>query len=129
LVGRAFISDYPLRYIEHTKRDSIRKITTYDYRDLMGDHPLVPIQQSDDTDSELEEGSLYLVDTNQKLYLLRPLFSRLQCPECGLWATFFLDKYDKSENSVLLKSLEHGHTAKDKDPSSVFLFKRWGFLE
>ena len=122
-----FASEYPLRYIEDTKRDSIKKVTNYSYRDLMGDHPLVPIKTAQTTDPELEASSLYLVDRDGKLYLLRPLLSRRQCPECGTWATFYLDSYKKSGDTVLLKSMEHGHSA--LDPSVAPIFRDWGVLK
>jgi hypothetical protein len=127
LKSAEFVSEYPLRYIEDTKRDSIKKVTNYSYRDLMGDHPLVPIKTAQTTDPELEASSLYLVDRDGKLYLLRPLLSRRQCPECGTWATFYLDSYKKSGDSVLLKSMEHGHSA--LDPSVAPIFRDWGVLK
>ena len=127
LKSAEFVSEYPLRYVEDTKRDSIKKVTTYSYRDLMGDHPLVPIKTAQTTEPELEAGSLYLVDRDGKLYLLRPLLSRRQCPECGTWATFYLDSYKKSGDTVHLKSMEHGHIA--LDPSVAPIFRDWGVLK
>ncbi|MGB3201259.1 MAG: hypothetical protein WBA99_10170, partial [Nodosilinea sp.] len=100
---------------------------TYSYRDLMGDHPLVPIKTAQTTEPELEAGSLYLVDRDGKLYLLRPLLSRRQCPECGTWATFYIDAYKKNSDTVNLKSMEHGHIA--PDPSVAPIFRDWGVLK
>lgn len=126
LKSAEFVSEYPLRYIEETKRDSIKKVTSYSYRDLMGDHPLVPIQTGQTSEPELEAGSLYLVDRDEKLYLLRPLLSRRQCPVCGVWATFYLDSYRKNGDITILKSMEHGHTAEDAEVTSIF--KDWSIL-
>ena len=114
------LSEYSLIYIESTQRDVFKKTTEFSYRKLMGDHPLVPVQQDETAEVEVESKSLYLRDRDKKLHLLRPLLSRRECPECGSWATFYLDSYEKKGDYSLLKSMEHGHTAKDKNISSVF---------
>ena len=104
-----FLAEYPLRYIEDTRRDSLRKITEYDYRDLMGDHPLAPINHSTAESAEMEKGSLYLVDRSDGLHLVRPLLTRRRCGKCGSWATFYLDRYEPRTGITHLKSMEHGH--------------------
>ena len=60
-----FRTEYPLRYIEATRRDSLQHATEYEYRELMGDHPLVPLQKAQSTNAQLEARSLYLVDRKQ----------------------------------------------------------------
>ena len=104
------LSEYPLRYVEETRRDSLNQVTYYKYRDLMGDNLLVPLREARINNAELEAGSLYLVDRDKQLYLLRPLLHRQRCPECDVLSTFFLENYDKKNKSVVLKSLEHEHT-------------------
>lgn len=47
LKGVEFLSEYPLRYIESARWDSIRNENTVRYRDLMGDHPLTPVFSGD----------------------------------------------------------------------------------
>jgi hypothetical protein len=118
LEGIEFVSEYPLRYVERAKRDTILQRTDYQYRELMGDHPLVPLLSST-ADVELEE-SLYLTDRAGRLHLLRPLLSFLECPECKRWSVFYLDKYIKKDQTCVLKSMENGHTFEDKAISAAF---------
>jgi hypothetical protein len=115
LKGFEFLSDYPLRYIEATRRDTILKVTNYDYRELMGDHALVPLATADNSEAELEVESLYLVDRAGCLQLLRPFLTGRDCPMCGSWGTFYLDKFGKDKLTSHLKSMEHGHTFPDED--------------
>ena len=120
LTGAEFISEYPLRYIEYAQWDSFKRVNRYDYRDLMGDHPLVPQQKDQVQNDKLEASSLYLVDRAGELHLLRPFLTRKECPECHRKSIFFLDKYDKHKDSCELKALEDGHTFKDEDLADVF---------
>ncbi|MCX6064970.1 MAG: hypothetical protein NT121_04350 [Chloroflexi bacterium] len=122
-----FLTEYPLRYIETTRRDSIEKQTYYEYRELRGDHPYVPLREDVCSDPELEAGSLYLVDRRKNLYLVRPMLIRRECPECGAWATFFLDEYDKNLASPVMKSMEHGHTVAIPDLTNAL--KQIGLLK
>lgn len=122
-----FLSEYRLRYIESTQRDSMRKTTHYEYRDLMGDHALVPLDHGDTELSELEAQSLYLVDRSGELHLLRPLLIRRECPECRSWATFYLDTWEKDGDCCILKSMECGCTIEDTDIS--WAFRRIGLLQ
>jgi len=115
-----FSSEYPLRYIESTERDSIEDVTHYTYRDLMGDHPLVPAHQASCESPDLEKGSLYLVDRTGELRLLRPLLTRHHCQVCGRPAVFHLDQYEKDRDVCTLKSLERGHTIEDERIAQVF---------
>lgn len=117
-----FLSEYPLRYIEKTRRDSMKQLTFYDYRDLVGDHPFVPLELNSCDVPELEAGSLYLANRNNELSLLRPLLSRRQCLECGSWATFYLDTYDSKKDVCYLKSMERGHVIQDSKVSNLFRY-------
>ena len=92
----------------------------------MGDHPLVPIHSSHTNEPEVEKGSLYLVDRDENLYLLRPFLTRRQCPECGTWATFYFDSYTKNKDTVTIKSMEHNHTTQDSNIASIL--REVGFL-
>ena len=116
------MTEYPLRYIETTRRDSITRQTFYTYRELRGDHPFVPLAEDVCSDNELEAGSLYLVDRQKKLFLLRPLMLRKECPECGRWSTFYLDTFNSKTDTPMMKSMEHGHTSAEHDLSSAFRF-------
>lgn len=122
-----FIAEYPLRFIEKTNVDSIAKTVRYNYRDLMGDHHLVHIQNAESNILDLETNSLYLLDRASNLHLLRPFLTRKECPNCGNWATFYLDKYNRKEKYVNLKSIEHKHEM--KDTYQVEAFKQIGLIQ
>ena len=117
-----FLTEYPLRYIETTRRDSITKQTYYTYRELRGDHPFVPLGEDAYSDSELEAGSLYLIDRQNNLFLLRPLLVHKECPECGAWSTFYLDTYDAKTGTPMMKSMQHGHISAEPDLADAFRF-------
>jgi hypothetical protein len=121
-----FLSEYSLRYIEETRRDAIGGVTHYSYRELMGDHPIVPLQEGETKDKEVETGSLYLVDRNGTLHLMRPLLVRRVCPTCGRWATFHLDSYDAKHDICVLRGMEHTHTIKDQ--AIAYAFRHVGLL-
>jgi hypothetical protein len=122
-----FLSEYPLRYVEDTKLDTLRNQNVIIFRDLMGDHPLAPLLSIISSNSRIEKGSLYLNDKREKWFLLRPFLTRHECPTCGVSAHFFLEKYDSKRNIATLKSLEHGHPF--PDPKNVDLYKEVGLLE
>lgn len=121
LLGAAeFLSEYPLRYVERTEADVIENRLTYKYREVMGDHPLVPVQEETVDQTVLESESLYVAGRSGNLHLLRPLLDRRRCPECGTWSTFYLDSYDGDQDACVLKSMEHAHTAKDEEIYPAF---------
>ncbi|WP_259219790.1 hypothetical protein [Salinibacter ruber] len=115
-----FLSEYPLRYVDRTQADTIQDCLTYWYRDIMGDHPLVPVEEDTTAPKTLEAGSLYLVDRSGSLHLLRPLLDRRRCPVCGTWSTFYLDSYVEDGDACLLKSMEHSHTTQDEEIYEAF---------
>lgn len=125
LIGLEFLSDYPLRYIERSRRDTLNGTTTIKYRDLMGDHALVPLSESTLPAFDVEDGSLYLVDRRQGLHLMRPYITRDECPKCHTWSTFYLDKLETGGSTCQMKSMEHGHMITGADASG---FRRLGIL-
>lgn len=124
-----FLTDYPLHYIVDTKRDSFQGVTRFDYRQMMGDHALVPVSQGHVDDPEIEKGSLYLADRTGHLHLLRPLLIGRHCPECQTWSSFFLDsaKVGQNKHEIIMKSMEHGHTW--DAPETLDAFKNWGMIQ
>ena len=126
LESTEFLVEYPLRLVEKTKRDSLCGRTQIDYRDLMGDHPLVPLHSGDHESSEIEARSVYFLDRAGHYHLARPWLSWRTCPECQRPATFHVEQYDGKKDSVTLKSLEHGHTMEDNGLGSVL--RTLGFL-
>ena len=114
-----FLVEYPLRHIIDAKIDSLTGLTSYNYHDLMGDHPLVAPQTAETQTPNLEKGSLYLVDRSQQLHLLRPLLTRQQLSD-GRWGTFFLDKFDNKRESCELKCLEFSQMMEDEGQFGAF---------
>lgn len=121
-----FISEYKLLFIESTKWDSVEEKNYYDYRKLMGDHPLVPVESGVSGNNQIEKGSLYIKDRNGELHLLRPFFTRRNCIKCGRSAIFYLDTYDNKTEVCSLKSLEEGHIIEDSRVSKIY--KKVGML-
>lgn len=119
LIGLEFLSEYSLRYIERSRRDTLDGTTTIMYRDLMGDHPLVPLSESTLPVFDVEDGSLYIVDRRQRLHLMRPYVTRSECPKCHTWSTFYLDKVEAGRSTCQLKSMEHGHLITGADVSGL----------
>lgn len=107
-----FLTDYRFIFITEVRFDSIRKINRYHYLDLTGDNTLAQRREDQancaDLESHLESQSLYLIDRKGQLHLFRPLLHYLECPECHLMSTFFLDTFDSNESleNVVLKSFE-----------------------
>ena len=106
-----FLSDLRLIHVTSARWDSLRGIATVGYRELMGDHPVVPTKTMDYRANDLEQGSLYVADDKRRLHLLRPFLIGRECPTCGNWSTFHVDS--APAGNVVLKSLEHGHTVEE----------------
>ncbi|MGY9075252.1 MAG: hypothetical protein ACKVHU_20135 [Acidimicrobiales bacterium] len=70
----------------------------------------MPTQTMDVDDNTIEAASLYIVDCQRGLHLLRPLLVGEECPSCGHWSTFHPDRIE-TEGAVGHKSFEHGHPA------------------
>jgi hypothetical protein len=121
-----FVSDYGLLQIKRSRLDSIKGITRYEYADLKGDNPLVPMHKGETTQTDLEIDSLYLRDRAGTLHLFRPYLHYLECPECHLMSTFYLDTYPGSGPTVGLKSFERNST---RDEELAEDFKWAGLLK
>ncbi|MEU4351745.1 MULTISPECIES: hypothetical protein [unclassified Streptomyces] len=108
LVERSrFLADFPLWHVTEARWDTLAKSTDVRYRELTGDHPVVPTKAATSLRHDLEPGSLYLQDSTHELHLLRPFLTGEVCPVCRAWSTFHADLVPKG--GVQLKSLEHGH--------------------
>ncbi|MFK8851695.1 restriction endonuclease [Streptomyces sp. Ac-502] len=107
LLTRArFLADWPLIEITSVAWDAFADRAVLGYRRLMGDHPVVATETMEHPSSAVETGSLYMVDRDHKLHLLRPFLSGRICPTCRSWSTFHADLV---AGDIVLKSLEHGH--------------------
>ena len=107
-LGAEFLTEYRLIQVLETRWDSIEHRNTIVYRNLAGDHPIVPRQLMSVETSNVEADSLYLVDLLGKLHLIRPLLIGADCPRCGHWSTFHPDRV-LADGTIEAKSLEHGH--------------------
>jgi len=94
------------RDASETRWDSLAKTADVRYRELIGDHPVVPTKAATSFRHDLEPGSLYLRDSAHELHLLRPFLTGEVCPVCRAWSTYHADLVPKG--GVQLKSLEHG---------------------
>jgi hypothetical protein len=118
------LSDLPLVHITSVRWDSLLGRATVGYRELMGDHPVVPTRTMQYHTSDLEIDSLYVMDGQRRLHLLRPFLIGRDCPTCRNWSTFHVDR--APYGTVTLKSLEHGHTL--ADPSLAQPLRHGGLL-
>lgn len=114
-----FLTDLPLVHVTTVRWDALHRRAVVSYRELSGDHPVVPTKTMSYETSEVEVDSLYLLDDQRRLHLLRPLLTGRICPTCRTWSTFHLERASQS-GQVMLKSLEHGHTFFDATLGSSF---------
>lgn len=127
LLCAEFLTEFPLLLIENTRRDTHNGVTWYDFRELMGDHHLVRIQQDNCINScELEAGSLYLADRAGRMHLLRPVLLHHQASRSDRAATFYLNRYFPDDDISELRSLELGDTIELSGMSSQF--KEYGLI-
>ncbi|MBL7501035.1 hypothetical protein I6A84_12010 [Frankia sp. CNm7] len=114
----AFLAD--LRLVQVTANDwnSLTKKGAVSFRELVGDHPVVRTLRLSYGSSDVERGSLYLLDGADRLHLLRPYLTGRTCPICRTWSTFHLDGV--KNGLVTLKCLEHGHTVQDNEIAAAF---------
>ncbi|MFE2091586.1 restriction endonuclease [Streptomyces sp. NPDC059460] len=127
LVERArFLADWGLLHVTEVRWDALSRTAHVAYRELMGDHPVVPTRSMSSPSNDLEAGSLYLRDSDHALHLLRPFLVGQDCPTCRVWSTFHVDRVPKS--GVLLKSLEHGHVFEEPSPAMPAALRYVGLL-
>ncbi|WP_159329887.1 hypothetical protein [Streptomyces tendae] len=125
LVERArFLADLALLEITNVRWDAFARTAHVEYRELAGDHPVVPTRTTTYPSNDLETNSLYLRDTDGALHLLRPFLIGRDCPTCRTWSTFHADRAPK--DAVIFKSLEHGHTLNDTSPDTHRLLGQIG---
>uniref|UniRef100_A0AAU2JX27 Restriction endonuclease n=1 Tax=Streptomyces sp. NBC_00049 TaxID=2903617 RepID=A0AAU2JX27_9ACTN len=112
LLDRArFLADLRLAHVTDVRWDELHGLATVDYRSMMGDHPVVPTETMHNGSSKLETDSLYLIDREHRMHLLRPFLIGRPCTDCRTWSTFHVDKFPRG--GAVLKSLDHGHTMAD----------------
>jgi hypothetical protein len=106
-----FLSDLPLIQVTDFQWNTFRKSATVSYRELMGDHAVVPTRTITYDQPGIEVGSTYILDGQRRLWLLRPFLDGRMCPKCRNWSTFHID--GPGNGRVAYKSLDNGHTIED----------------
>ena len=122
-----FITEYPLIRIVETRWDSLESRNEVTYLNLAGDSPIVPREVMSVPSNTVETDSLYLIDSQHQLHLLRPLIMGTECQACGHWSTFHPERV-LPNGTVEYKSLEHGHPYQ-MAPSAGRALAAIGFLE
>jgi hypothetical protein len=110
-----WLCDYPVRLIEETTWDSYAELGRYTYRELMGDHYLVPQRVDTTTVPTPNADRLYLADRDGELHLVSPLILWHECDVCHLPSAFFLDNYDRSTGECRLRAMDHNHSIRRRD--------------
>ncbi|MFE2059401.1 hypothetical protein [Streptomyces sp. NPDC059446] len=121
-----FLADLPLLEVTDVRWDAFARSARVEYRELTGDHPVVPTRTMTSPSNDLETGSLYLRGTDGSLHLLRPFLIGRDCPTCRTWSTFHADRVPRG--AVVFKSLEHGHTWEDTSPGARRLLSQVGLV-
>ena len=102
-----FLLDCPLIVARRLQWNTFHNQGILDFQMLAGDHSVVPIQQMLIKTPTIETDSLYLLDSKQKLHLVRPFLTGTNCRRCGTFSVFYVDQH--RDRKLTLKSLEHGH--------------------
>ena len=105
--------------------DTFKQSGEISYRRLAGDHPIVPTQQMPVQTPAIEMGSLYLLDSNRHLHLLRPYLIGKNCETCGTFSVFHVDRF--LDGVLTMKSMEHGHII-NASPELVDAVREVGLL-
>jgi len=111
-----FLLDNPLVIARSVHWDSIEEAGSLTYQRLAGDHPIVPTREMRIHSPVIESDSLYLLDSNHRLHLLRPFLIGTNCVRCGTFSIFHVDRF--RHGSLTMKSMEHGHTIEASDSLS-----------
>jgi hypothetical protein len=89
--------------------------TEYDYRDLRGDHHLVPLERGRVASHKVEQGSLYVATRRDQLHRVTPILVRTECPQCTAPHTFCFDKLDRASGEPIYRGLEYRHSSTRPD--------------
>lgn len=110
-----WLCDYPVRLVEKTTWDSYSELGRYTYRELVGDHYLVPERHATTSVATLNAGSLYVVDRRENLHLVSPLILWHECDTCHLPSAFFIDGYDAQAGECRMRAMDHNHSISRRD--------------
>ena len=110
-----WLCDYPVRLIKETTWDSYAEVGSYTYRELVGDHYLVPERISATSVPTLNADRLYLVDREGHLHLVSPLILWHECDACHQPSAFVLDNYDGRTGECRMRAMDHNHSILRRD--------------
>ncbi|WBL20241.1 hypothetical protein [Citricoccus sp. NR2] len=113
LAGCGDLAELRLVLVKQNRWDSREKSGSADVHLLRGDHPIYSTETIEHSESDLETGSLYVVDPLGTWVLLRPWLVHRQCEECGKRSIYRPDH--KGKDSVHIKALDHTHHMPDPD--------------
>jgi hypothetical protein len=109
----SFLLDNALVIARGVRWDSLDGAGTLTYQRLAGDHPIVPTREMRVATPTIEADSLYMLDSDKNLHLLRPFLIGTNCEECGSFSIFYADTF--AGGKLNMKSMEHGHVIKASD--------------
>jgi hypothetical protein len=124
--GIEWLMRYPLRLVEVTVWDSLRRSCALYYRELVGDHHLVSLRDETRPSPEYDAGRLYCVDQFGDLHLIDPMLTLRVCDQCHLPSVFALNTWDRKTDVTTLRALDHNHVVGDAEVSERL--RRFGFL-
>ena len=104
----SFFTDFPIRMVQDIVPSRSGELTLKCLV-YIGDHPGL-YQEESPHPQPLPKGDLYLDMGSQKWIPLYPFTAAMNCPNCQVRETYFIDKIDYKKNSVQFKSYERGHT-------------------
>lgn len=109
----AFFTEFPIRQVvDHdvTRTGEVRLRCLA----MVGDHPGLP-QEEVTHRTPLPKRDLYIAAAGVGWVSLFPLLVARNCPSCKTRETFFLDKWNRKNNTAMRKSFERGHEEETKE--------------
>lgn len=113
LASCGVLAELRLVFVNQVRWDSREKSGVADVHLLRGDHPIYSTETIEHRESDLETGSLYVIDPLGNWVLLRPWLVHRQCEECGKRSIYRPDHQGK--DGLHIKALDHTHHMPDPD--------------
>lgn len=107
------LADLRLVFVSQNRWDSREKCGVADLHLLRGDHPIYSTETVDHRVSDMEKGSLYVIDPLGNWVLMRPWLVHRQCEECGRRSIYRPDH--RGKEGLHIKALDHAHHMHDPE--------------
>lgn len=107
---------HPMRLVQDFDIDWKTRQTVLSTLVYVGDHPGLR-QENILVSNPLPKDKLYLELRLGQLSALYPLISAQYCASCKARETYFVDRWERSNGSTVLKSFERGHTHANDETS------------